>query len=92
MRSAVKTSYPLISAEIAKYLALHPDQSKQTFAETLGVNINTFYFKLRGERQFSLSEAAAVADILDLSLDHLAGRKGYTIISSPLTPTKGGTK
>lgn len=48
--------------------------TQQKIADLLGLGWNATHAKLTGERPFSLSEAIALADFIDCSLDWLVGR------------------
>ncbi len=45
--------------------------TKREIAEALGIGENTLYAKLRGESEFTLSEAGKLADMLGCSIDSL---------------------
>ena len=49
-------------------------ESKSSIANRLGVTLNTLNAKLRGESDFSLSQAFELADMLGCSVDDLRRR------------------
>lgn len=48
--------------------------SKSSIADRLGVSLNTLNAKLRGESDFTLSQAFELADMLGCSVDDLRRR------------------
>lgn len=49
--------------------------TKERFAhEVMGMSPNTLMYKLRGDTEFTLTEARRIAELLDAPLDELAGR------------------
>lgn len=59
-----------LDAAIAAYLREH-DMTQAQLADKLGMSENTLSWKRRGVREFTLGEAAEVADMLGRSLDEL---------------------
>lgn len=49
--------------------------TQDALAEQMGMAPNTFSWKRRGIREFSLGEAAKLADIVGFSLDEATGRE-----------------
>lgn len=66
--------YPNLDAEIAAYLR-REGITQADLAERLGMSENTFSWKRRGSmgREFSLGEAARLADLMGKSIDYLTG-------------------
>lgn len=48
--------------------------TQAAFAESIGMSENTLSWKRRGIREFSLSEAVKVCDIVGITLDEACGR------------------
>lgn len=59
-----------IKAEMARNNKNNNDISK-----ILGINPNSFSFKLNGKTPFTLHEIWQLADLFKCSMDYLAGRK-----------------
>lgn len=59
--------FPNIRAEIARHGKTHSD-----IAKLLGVSLNTFRWKMNGERPFLLDEIYTLAKEFNVSLDYLA--------------------
>lgn len=66
--------YPNLDAEIAAYLR-REGITQAELAERMGMAENTFSWKRRGIREFSLGETARLADLMGKSIDYLCGRK-----------------
>lgn len=64
--------FPNLDAEIAAYLR-RTGMTQAEMAERMGMSENTFSWKRRGSmgREFSLGEAASIADMTGKSLDYL---------------------
>lgn len=60
--------------KVSAYIAEH-GITKQKVADVLGICWNAVYYKLTGEKPFTLQEAITLADWMDCSLDWLTGRK-----------------
>ena len=69
--------YPNLDAEIAAYLR-RTGKTQAELASEMGMSENTFSWKRRGcmKREFTLSEASKLAQLMGKSLDYLAGRDG----------------
>ena len=67
--------FPNLDAEISAYLR-REGITQAEMAERMGMSENTFSWKRRGvhDREFSMGEASAIADMTGKSLDYLAGR------------------
>lgn len=59
-----------LDSAISEYMREN-GMTQADMAEKLGMAENTFSWKRRGVREFSLSEAAKVADMTGKSLDYL---------------------
>lgn len=65
--------YPNIDYAITLYMK-RESITQEAFAGLMGMAPNTFSWKRRGIREWSLTESKALADILGMSLDDLTGR------------------
>ena len=66
---------PAIDDAVAVYLNQH-GMSQENFAKTvMGMSANSFRWKRRGEREFTISEASKLASVLGISLDRALGLK-----------------
>lgn len=52
-------------------------ENRENLAKMLGMAPNTLMWKLRGDREFTLSEALQLAEIVGVPLDRLAVRGEY---------------
>lgn len=59
-----------ITEMVNQYVAQHGIQ-KDDMAEKMGVSRTQFYAKLRGDSEFSLSEAYALANMMGVSVDDI---------------------
>lgn len=55
--------------------------SQQEVADRVGIPVRRYGSYERGERNINLKEAALIADVLDCTLDELAGRDFHTATS-----------
>lgn len=62
-----------IKERLGAYLA-GTGSTKASVAKHLGISMQTLYSKLRGESEFTLSQAFALADLMGCSVDDLRRR------------------
>jgi len=62
-----------IKERLAIYAA-RTGASKRDVAKHLGISLQTLYNKLRGESEFTLAQAFALADLMGCSVDDLRRR------------------
>ncbi|MDY3982206.1 helix-turn-helix domain-containing protein [Paraeggerthella sp. LCP19S3_G8] len=65
--------YEALDEAVTLYLK-RASMTQDALAERMGMAPNTFSWKRRGIREFSLSEASRLADIVGISLDEATGR------------------
>jgi transcriptional regulator with XRE-family HTH domain len=66
--------YPTIEAEIARHKTI-TGEGKEVIAKRMGMSSNSFRWKLRGQREFTVTELVALAEILGInSVDKLIER------------------
>lgn len=62
-----------IKERLAAYVA-RTGTSKRDVANALGISLPTLYNKLRGDSEFTLAQAFALADMMGCSVDDLRRR------------------
>lgn len=65
---------PVLDEAVALYLHRQGMSQEEFARETMGTSSNTFSWKRRGIREFTVSELSRLADVLGMSMDELAGR------------------
>lgn len=68
-----KLTFPVIDGAITVYLRRN-NMTQAYLAHEMGMAENTFSWKRRGIREWTMSEAVKLCDILGLTLDQAAGR------------------
>ena len=66
--------YPALDEAVAVYLRHHGMTQEEFARDVMGMATNTFSWKRRGVREFTLTEAAILADALGLPLPDLIGK------------------
>lgn len=65
--------YPALDEAVAVYLRRHGMTQEEFARDVMGMATNTFSWKRRGVREFTMSEVITLSDALGLSLTELIG-------------------
>lgn len=63
--------YPALDEAVAVYLRRHGMTQEEFARDVMGMATNTFSWKRRGVREFTLSEATVLADAVGMTMDEL---------------------
>lgn len=66
--------YPALDEAVAVYLRRHGMTQEEFARDVMGMATNTFSWKRRGVREFTLSEATVLADAVGKTMDELTAK------------------